>query len=169
LDGELTVEEIFYEDGETLKALLLALTKAARSTDCAVLRCELPRGEFPHHFFSDSRRRAYLEPHGMFRIIDVPSLVSGLKTAVEGSFCVKVEDGLCEWNDGAFTITCKGGQMAAKRGGIPDCRCDISTLSSLVCGSTDGITARAMGLFESDNPAALSAFPRRKACFFEHY
>lgn len=169
LEGELTVEEIFYEDGETLAALLLALTQAARSTDCAVLRCELPEDECPHHLFSDSRGLARLEPHAMFRIIDVPALVGGLKTPAEGVFCVSVEDGLCEWNDDAFTITCEGGRMAAKRGGRPDCRCDISTLSSLACGSIDGITARAMGLFESENAVALAAFPRRKACFFEHY
>ncbi|MGI6150403.1 MAG: GNAT family N-acetyltransferase [Christensenellales bacterium] len=168
-EGKLEIEEIFYADGETLIAMLLTLANVAQTTDCAVLRCELPKDEFPHHMFSDSRKRVFLEPHAMFRILDVPALMSGLETPAKGSFCIRVEDGLCPWNDDTFTVTCEDGKMTVVPGGRPDSRCDVATLSSLVCGSLDARSAKALGLFESENPAALIAFSRRKAFFFEHY
>ncbi len=169
VNDQLLVEEIFYENGEALVSLIIALVKEAQRVECAILRCELPKDEFPHLLFSDSRGKAYLEPHAMFRIIDIPSLINGLETSALGSFCVDLEDELCKWNEGAFTITCEGGKMTAKRGGNPDCRCNIATLSTLVCGTIDAKTANVMGLFESNNAIALEAFPKKKAFFFEHY
>lgn len=169
LEGRLEVEEIFYTDGEALQALLLTLANTAQSTKCETIRCELPRDEFPHHLFADSRKGVYLEPHAMFRAVDAAALLEGLSTPATSSFCLKVEDDLCPWNDGAFTIRCENGRMTAEKGGQPDAWCNVATLSSLVCGSMDGTTAKALGLLKTENPAALAAFPKRKAFFFEHY
>ena len=169
LSNRLEVEEICYADGAALQSLLLALAGAAKSADCESVRCELPRDEFPHHLFADSRKGVYLEPHAMFRALDVERLLDGLPTPAAGGFCLQVEDELCPWNSGAYTVICDNGEMRVKRGGTPDAWCGVAALSSLVCGSVDGETAKTLGLLKMDNPAAAKAFPRRKGFFFEHY
>lgn len=169
LSGRLEVEEIFYTDGDALQSLLLALANFAKSADCGTIRCELPKDEFPHHLFSDSRKAVYLEPHAMFRVLDVSAMLTGLSTPIKGTFCLQVEDDLCPWNNDAFTVRCENGRMLAERGGTPDAQCDVATLSSLVCGSMDAWSARTLGLLKTENSVALAAFPKRKAFFFEHY
>jgi len=169
LDGCLTVEEILYGCGDALSSLLAILAKAAAATSCAFIKLELPASEFPHHLFSDSRNTAFLEPHAMFRVLDVPALLTGLETPAEGSFCLGVSDGLCGWNDGAFTVLCAHGRMTAVCGGTPDAWCGAGVLSTLAAGAMDGKTAAALGLLKTDNPAAVRAFERRKGFFLEHY
>lgn len=87
----------------------------------------------------------------MVRVVDVAGALSGLPVGCEGRVVVRVQDDLCDWNDGVFDLVVHDGRLRAEpSAAAADVALDIRGLSSLVYGTLDTTELRLRGWLEGD-------------------
>lgn len=121
----------------TSRARYLMLNWIARHVDQADrVELWLSPDELPETWLSDLQVKveSAIRP-AMSRVLDVEKMV-GMQVG-PGSFCARVSDKLCPWNEGIWHFYCQDGTLAVSQGARADCTLSIQGLSALVAGVGD--------------------------------
>ena len=118
--------------------------------------------------------RVRLQPHVMFRVVDVPLAFGQAAPACGGELVLEVSgDTMVPANNGVIRIVSAGGEVQAIRAdGQPQFSCGIGTLARMLTGHMDATEALDAGVAHGDAGAAelLSRmYPRQRNFLFELY
>ncbi|MDZ7702124.1 MAG: GNAT family N-acetyltransferase [Halobacteriales archaeon] len=116
-----------------------------------------------------------VRPGPMGRLVDVAASLEALSApdGIEATVTLAVEDRLCDWNDGSFTVEAAGGAYHVERGAGdgPEASLPVGTLSRLAVGSVTAERAALAGGLEGDDAAVealAAAFPPRE-CYLREF
>jgi predicted acetyltransferase len=125
----------FYYD--TSRARYLMLNWIARHVDQAD-RAEiwLSPDELPETWLSDLQVKveSAIRP-AMSRVLDVEK-IAGMQVG-PGSFCVRISDPLCPWNNGIWKFSSQEGRLNVTRSSDANCTLKIQGLNALIAGVGD--------------------------------
>lgn len=165
----LTAHTFFYDDDEALYQLLSWF--AIHTDHVSEIQINLPPDGFPETWFTDLKidiSRGDKSP--MARVIDVMGL-SGIG-AGSGNFTARINDSLCEWNDGIYQFSAENGTLQVNKATQADYELDITGLSALVYGAQPAEVLKVRGWTDADTSALQAmngVFPQQVAYVYETF
>jgi predicted acetyltransferase len=118
----------------TIRARYLLLNWIARHIDQAdKAELWLPQDEYPDTWLADMQVKLEASIHpAMSRVLDIEK-ISGME-AGQGSFCARIIDPLCPWNEGAWRFASDQGKLSVQKSSDSDCELTIQGLTALING-----------------------------------
>ncbi len=118
--------------------------------------------------------RVRLQPHVMFRVVDVPLAFGQAAPACDGELLLEITgDNMVAANNGVYHILSSGGRASARRTDQqPGFSCGVGTLARILTGYLDAAEALDAGLARGDADAAAlfcRMYPRQQNFIFELY
>ncbi len=111
----------------------MALMRECCSNQANLVWCEPPDSPFIARHL-DQGVTATLNRQTMFRVLDVKSAMTSMRSDSEGQFCFRLHDEACPWNDGVWTVTFDPDHVEVAPGGNAGFECDAATLSQALMG-----------------------------------
>ena len=130
-EGRFTVTKFFYSNSQAKYLLLEFIARHIDQVNDVLLH--LPAYERPETWLSDLKLNieGVLPPMG--RVMDVQG-IAGLETGI-GSFTARIDDPMCEWNNGVFAFETVDDNLQVAPATTADCELSIQALSALVYGT----------------------------------
>jgi predicted acetyltransferase len=95
--------------------------------------------------FDDQGIESKFDGPMMYRILDVPAVLSAVRSEESGEFCFTVDDPHLEQNRGAWTVRFSSGGTEVAKGGQPAFELSIAALTQAALGEPSFETLLAMG------------------------
>jgi predicted acetyltransferase len=107
--------------------------------------------------FFDNGQKFSVARQIMFRVLDVPSALEGLKPVGSGEFTIEVFDPALPENGGPWRVTFGEGEVSVEPSSSGDLRMDIRTFTQALLGEPSLADCIAAGAVEGGSSAGTSA------------
>lgn len=168
-EPEVNMDEMACDRTEGMLALLAALHPRGKSVSWAE-----PQGARSHLLPGCWFNRVKLQPHVMFRVVDVAEAFRQAAPACAGELAVRVHgDAMRPENDGVWHVRAVDGfAEAAREDAHSEFTCGVGTLARILTGFMDAREAVEAGLAAGDGEAVellARMYPRMRNFLFELY
>jgi predicted acetyltransferase len=114
-----------------------------------------------HHVQEPRELKVTLRDGVLLRLVDVPVALEGRGYDEDGTLTFALNEEMCPWNTGAWTLTVEGGQGRVQQANCaPDLQISQRALALLACGTLDATQLCAMGLLPPAETRALRTADR---------